>query len=70
MKLANYGGYSFQIWFVRWYLSAVQCNIKFVEIAPIVFELQWAEKVLMGVRVNNTLCITRFSWPLTHYRVF
>ena len=20
----------------------------------------------MGVRVNNTLCITRVSWPLTH----
>ena len=29
--------------------------INLVNIAPIVFKLQWAEKVLTGVRVNNTL---------------
>ena len=29
--------------------------MKFVEIAPIVFELQKAEKMLTGARVNNIL---------------
>ena len=48
----------------RLFLSNLVCEVvyiscttyvKSVEIAPIVFELQYAEKVLTGVRVNNTL---------------
>ena len=43
--------------------------VNLIEIGPVVIEIRGAENGKLAVPVNNTLCVTRLSWPLTHNRV-
>ena len=43
--------------------------IYLIEIGPVVIEIQGVKNGNLAVSVNNTLCTTQLSWPLTHNHV-
>ena len=43
--------------------------VNFIEIGPVVIEIQGVENGELAVSVNNTLVCHTVSWPLTHDRV-
>ena len=43
--------------------------VSLIEISSVVIETQGTENGDLVALVNNTLCATRLSWPLTHDHV-